>query len=201
MAAGMTIRARGAVIPVTVLGGQIMKLPLQITLRDIPPSEALEGAIREKADKLDQFYPHIMACRVTVGIAGKHKHQGQEFAVAVDLSVPGKEIVVNRDQHEDVYVALRDAFDHARRQLEEFARVHRGEVKAHEVPGRGQIARLFPEEGYGFISAPEAGDLYFSAENVAHPRFEQLEVGMAVSFLPEAGGEGLQAKRVTAARA
>jgi cold shock CspA family protein len=57
---------------------------------------------------------------------------------------------------------------------------------------------LFPEEGYGFIRAPEAGDLYFSAENVAHPRFEQLEVGMAVNFLQEAGGEGLQAKRVTA---
>lgn len=115
-----------------------MKLPLQITWRDIPPSEALEAAIRERADKLDLFYPHIMACRVTVGITGKHKHQGQQFAVAVDLSVPGKEIVVNRDHDEDAYGALRDAFDHARRQLEDFARIQRGDVKLHQEPGRGR---------------------------------------------------------------
>jgi ribosomal subunit interface protein len=120
-----------------------MKLPLQITLRDMPKSEALEAAIREKADKLDQFHPHIMSCRVMVELAGKHKHQGREFTVRLDLGVPGKEIVVNRDHHEDVYVALRDAFDDVKRQLEDFARRQRGEVKAHALESRGQIAGLF----------------------------------------------------------
>lgn len=108
-----------------------MKLPLKITLRDIPQSEALETAIREKADKLDQFYQSIMACRVTIEIPGKHKNQGKEFTVRIDLTVPGKEIVIDRDHHEDVYVALRDAFDNARRQLEDYARRQRGEVKTH----------------------------------------------------------------------
>jgi ribosome-associated translation inhibitor RaiA len=42
--------------------------------------------------------------------------------VRIDLKVPGKEIVVNRDHDEDIYVALRDAFDVARRQLEDHAR-------------------------------------------------------------------------------
>jgi len=175
-----------------------MKLPLQITFRDMSPSEALEAAIREKADKLDQFCSTIMSCRVTVGMVGKHKQQGREFFVRVDVTVPEKEIVATRDHHEDIYVALRDAFDQARRQLEEFARVRRGDVKTHELPGQGQIARLFPEEGYGFIRGTTGEDLYFSAANVVHPHFERLVVGMNVSFLERAGAEGAQAMRVTA---
>lgn len=122
-----------------------MKLPLKITLRDIPQSEALETAIREKADKLDQFYQSIMACRVTIEIPGKHKNQGKEFTVRIDLTVPGKEIVIDRDHHEDVYVALRDAFDNARRQLEDYARRQRGEVKTH-VEERATAAGMPAEE-------------------------------------------------------
>lgn len=108
-----------------------MKLPLQITVRDMDHSEALEQAIREKAEKLDQFHPGIMACRVTVDVPAKHKTQGKQFAVAIDLTVPGGEIVVKRERNEDIYVALRDAFDVAKRQLEEHARIQRGEVKQH----------------------------------------------------------------------
>ncbi len=175
-----------------------MRLPLKITLRDIPQSEALDAAIREKAEKLDQFYSDIMACRVTVEIPGKHKHQGNEFTVRLDLTVPGKEIVINRDHHEDVYVALRDAFDIAKRQLEDYARRQRGDVKTHEPEMRGQVARLLPEEGYGFITDLDERELYFSAANVVHPSFERLQEGMTVTYLEEAGGDGPQAKRVSA---
>ena len=175
-----------------------MKLPLQITLRDIPQSDALETAIREKAGKLDQFYPHIMRCRVVVELASKHKHQGKEFTVRIDLTVPGNEIVITRDHHEDVYVALRDAFDIAKRQLEDYGRRQRGEIKTHDPENRGRIARLFPEEACGFIEALDGRELYFSAENVVHPSFDQLAPGMMVSYLEEIAGEGLQAKRVSA---
>jgi ribosomal subunit interface protein len=176
-----------------------MKLPLQITVRDIPQSGALEAAIREKAEKLDLFYPHIMACRVVVEMPAKHKHKGKEFTVRIDLTVPGSEIVINRDHHVDVYVALRDAFDVAKRQLEDYARRQRGEIKTHEMENHGRVLSLFPEEGYGFIEAPDGRELYFSAENVVHPAFQQLESGMPVSYLEEAASEGPQAKRVSAA--
>ncbi len=53
-----------------------MKSPLEITLRGILPSEAVEAAIREKAAEFDLFHPHIMACPVTVDLPSKHKHQG-----------------------------------------------------------------------------------------------------------------------------
>lgn len=175
-----------------------MKLPLKITLRDMPPSEALEAHIKEKADKLDHFYPSIMSCRITVELIGKHKHQGNQFSVKVDITVPGKEIVISRDHHEDVYVALRDAFDIATRQLEDYGRRQRGEIKTHEEGSRGEVTRLYLDEGYGFIRSLDDRELYFSAENVVHPSFEKLEEGMAVTYLEEAGGDGLQAKRVSA---
>jgi ribosome-associated translation inhibitor RaiA len=109
-----------------------MQRPLQIVFRDMLPSEAVETQIREKAEKLEVFYPNIIGCKATVGIAGKHKNQGQLFYVRLDISVPGSELVVNRDKHEEFYVALRDAFDAAKRQLEEYGRRQRGDVKRHE---------------------------------------------------------------------
>jgi len=111
-----------------------MQLPLQITLRNIAPSDALDAAIREKTAKLEQFHSKIVSCRVVVEQADRHKHQGRQFVVHIDVKVPGREIAVNRDHDEDVYVALRDAFNTARRQLEETLREQRAEVKRHERP-------------------------------------------------------------------
>ena len=99
-----------------------MKTPLQITFRDIPSSEALDTHIRDKAQKLEQVFADIISCRVVVDQPAKHHQQGKLFNVRIDLGVPGKEIVVDRQENEDAYVALRDAFDAARRQLEDYAR-------------------------------------------------------------------------------
>ena len=116
-----------------------MQLPMQITIRDVDHSEALETHIREKAKKLDEFFDRIMSCRVVVEVPHKHHHQGKQFNVRIDIGVPGSEIVVNRDHAEDVYVALRDAFDAAKRQLEDYARKLHGNVKAHQ-PKRTNIS-------------------------------------------------------------
>lgn len=113
-----------------------MQTPLQITIRDMEHSEALETHIRDKAGKLDEFFNHIMSCRVVVEMPHKHHHQGKQYNVRIDIGVPGSEIVVNRDHAEDVYVALRDAFDAAKRQLEDYARKIRGDVKTHEPKTR-----------------------------------------------------------------
>lgn len=109
-----------------------MQIPLQITIRDIEHSEALETHIRDKAKKLDEFFDHIMSCRVVVEVPHKHHHQGKQFNVRIDIGVPGSEIVVNHDHAADVYVALRDAFDAAKRRLEDYAHKIRGDIKKHE---------------------------------------------------------------------
>ena len=98
-----------------------MQTPLQITFRDMPPSDALDIHIREKSQKLEQFYPSLIGCKVVVEQPGKHHQQGNPFNIRIDLTVPGSEIVVDRQENEDVYVALRDAFDAAKRRLEDYA--------------------------------------------------------------------------------
>lgn len=118
-----------------------MQTPLQITTRDIPHSEALDEHIRQKAAKLETLYPNIMGCRVVVEVPHKHKQQGRQFNVRLDITVPGGELVVNREADDDVYVALRDAFDAAKRQVEDYGRRQRGDVKMHASPGQaGQQA-------------------------------------------------------------
>ena len=175
-----------------------MQVPLQITVRDIPHSEALDAHIRERAGKLEAFYPRITSCRVVVEQPAQHKHQGKLYNVRIDIHVPGGEVVVSRDHlHEDVYVTLRDAFDAAKRQLEDYARRQRGDTKTHELPCHGRVARVFSKEGYGFIETPDGRELYFSRDNVVTPDFDALDIGAEVQFIEEVAAEGLQAKRVS----
>lgn len=94
-----------------------MQIPLQITLRDIPRSAAVEASIRRRAAKLERHHRRIVRCRVVVGIPSRHKHQGKEFVVRLDIKMPGSEIVITRDHHVDLYAALHEAFQAARRRL------------------------------------------------------------------------------------
>lgn len=174
-----------------------MELMLQITTRDIPHSEALESHIRQKAEKLEKFYPHIMSCRIVVELPHKHHHQGRLFDVHIDITVPGSELVVNRTAHEDVYVAVRDAFNAATRQLEDYARRQRGDSKTHAPVLHGKVIHLFDEEGYGFIETFDGRELYFHRENLADDNFDKLAIGDEVQFLEDIGSEGFQAKRVS----
>lgn len=174
-----------------------MKKPLQLTLRNIASSEALETDIRERMEKLERFHPHIVGCHVTVEVPHRHKHQGRCFNVRIDLTIPGGEILVNRDLHADLYVALRDAFDAARRRLESHQERQRGDVKTHEPSWQGRIARVYPEEGFGFIETPDGRELYFSAENLVNETLDRLTAGAQVQFIEDLGDEGRQAKRVS----
>lgn len=178
-----------------------MQIPLQITFRHMEPSEALEAKIRERAEKLDQFADHIMSCRVTVDQEHKHHQQGKLFAIKIDITVPGNEIVVTRTPdkhhaHEDPYVALRDAFDASRRQLEDYVRKLRGKVKTHETPPHGRIKELFPYEDYGVIETADGREIYFHRNSVIEESFDNLAEGDSVHFSEEMGDNGPQASSV-----
>ena len=111
-----------------------MKLPLELSFEGLARSEAIEAAVAKQADKLDRYYGELMRCQVRIVSDDKHKHQGKSFAVRIVLTFPGHEIVSNRESDEDVYVALRDAFDATARQLEDAVRKMRGNVKTHAEP-------------------------------------------------------------------
>jgi len=164
-------------------------------------SDAVEARVRERAEKLDRFAGRIMSCRVVIEAPHKHHHKGGLYKVHIDITVPGGELVVNRESgldhgHEDVYVAVRDAFDAARRQLEDYVRRQRGKVKTHEIPPHGHICELVPTEDYGRIKNSDGREIYFHRNSVVDADFDQLEIGMAVHFHEEPGEEGPQASSV-----
>jgi ribosomal subunit interface protein len=120
-----------------------MQIPLDISFRNMDPSPAVEARIREKAAKLERFHERIISCTVVVEAPHRHHHKGKIYSVHIDISVPGKDhLIVDRAKpadhaHEDVYVAVRDAFNAAVRQLEDYTRRMRGDVKAHTA-SRGE---------------------------------------------------------------
>lgn len=106
-----------------------MQNPVQVTFHGMPQSAALDTAIRQHAGKLDRYHPHMISLRAVVEQVARHKQQGKEFSVRLDIKVARGEIAINRDHDEDPFVAVRDAFDAARRKLEDHARRQRGDVK------------------------------------------------------------------------
>jgi len=178
-----------------------MKQPLQINFRDIPQSDAIEANVREKADNLDKFYDQIMTCSVMIEAPHGHHHKGNLYHVRIDLTVPNGEIVINRNPkdhhaHEDVYVAIRDAFDAARRKLQDYARKQRGDVKSHEDPPHGTVSELVPYEDFGRIQTSDKREIYFHRNSLIDGDFDALEIGDKVRFVEEAGDDGPQASTV-----
>ncbi len=140
-----------------------MTLPITVTFRGMPPRDWIEAEIVKRAGKLGT-YADIMSCHVTV-VVPHHRHTGgNRFTVHIDLRVPGGEIAVTRDsnlhasekklqaeswakafdieaQRKHVGLVIREAFDVARRRLQDFARKRRGAVKVHPRSSRRQPAK------------------------------------------------------------
>ena len=173
-----------------------MPIPLQVTFQDMPASDAVRARILAEAEKLERLHGRMMSCRVVVRAPHRHHRKGKLYHVSIDAKVPGTEIAVNRDPgehhaHQDVYVAIRDAFHALARRLEDTARERRGDVKAHETEPHGRVARLFPD--YGFIQAANGDEVYFHANSVANDAFARLKTGDEVRYNAEIGEKGLQA--------
>ncbi len=179
-----------------------MTVPVQVTFRDIPHSDAIETYVRERAAKLETFSTRIIGCHVAVEAPHKHQHTGRHFRVRIDLTVPGTEVVVSHapdesSANEDAHAAIDDAFDRLGRRLEDHLRRQRGDVKSREEPYRdGRVSKLWTYEGYGFIETPDAGEVYFHRNSVLHHAFDRLKIGSAVRFVEELGEKGPQASTV-----
>jgi len=179
-----------------------MRLPMQIAFHNMPHDAEVESAIRANGEWLDNFYDRIMSCRVVVDRPHLHHQEGNLYQIRIDLKVPGRELAVKREPSEhsdykDLNIMIRDAFDEARRQLEDYVRRQRGEVKAREGLPHARVARVFPETGYGFLATPDGREVYFHKNSVVEASFADLEVGTEVRFVEELGDKGPQASTVT----
>jgi cold shock CspA family protein len=113
---------------------------------------------------------------------------------------PGTEVHGRREPskhaaREDLYVAIRDAFNAARRKLQDYARRSLA-IKLHEPPAHGPIIKLFPKERYGFLKTHDDREIYFHGNSVLKPGFDQLDIGTKVYFAEEEGEKGPQASSV-----
>lgn len=115
-----------------------MEKPLQMTFRGVEPSDAVKQTIEEQAEKLERFFDKIESCRVVVEPPPGNHHKGGTYQVKIRLTVPGDELVVSHDRqddvsHQDLEVAVFDAFKEMTRELQDYVRRRRGQTKTHEA--------------------------------------------------------------------
>jgi cold shock CspA family protein len=124
------------------------------------------------------------------------------YRTRIEVTVPQGEVVVTRESpqdhaHEDAYVAVRDAFDAAIRQLEDHMHKLDGRVKHHEPPLlHGRVARFVADREYGFIETSDGQEVYFHRNSVVDGAFDRLRVGDQVRLAVAEGERGLQASTV-----
>lgn len=132
-----------------------MTVPIQITFRNMKPSEGVADRVHAETAKLNRYFKRITSCRVIVEAPHRHHRWSGAFHIRIELGVPGDEIVVKHTPslrsalaqrhvfkwvkhletdapHKDIFVAVRDAFRAARRRLESYVHQLRREVKAHD---------------------------------------------------------------------
>ena len=111
-----------------------MTRPVQVAFRNMAASPELEQEARARAAWLETFYAGIVGCRVLIEIPHRHQTKGRSVHVRVELSLPGEDVVVTHDRvHSDAVVAIHEAFDLARRRVEDYSCRQRGDVKAHRT--------------------------------------------------------------------
>jgi ribosomal subunit interface protein len=168
-------------------------LPYEIIDNGVIESPEAQAYLLERIERLRRFYPRITSCRVVLEAPQNHHRKGGPYQVNIHVDVPGGVARVTRQQADDLHVAISEAFDAAQRQLEDLARVQRGEVSPTVRPARGRVARLFPEESYGFLIAQDGHEVYFHRNSVLAGEFDLLKVGDEVKFTEEPGEKGPQA--------
>lgn len=176
-----------------------MKLPLEISARDVRLNGEIEDLIKEKAAKLDKLYPQIIGCRVKVDMPHRSQRSGMAYNVRIDITVPGGELVIKREPDEDLHVAIVNSFETAKRRIKEYSDKQRGEVKTHLEKPVARVTKLFPEDGYGFLVDPDGREVYFHENSVLEGKFKELQVGTPVTYIENTGDEGAQASSVSIA--
>jgi cold shock CspA family protein/ribosome-associated translation inhibitor RaiA len=182
-----------------------MQTPAEITFKNFEPSAHVRERVAREAARLDQFHGRVTGCKVVVERLTSRRRKGDLYQARIHVSMPGgRDVAVTRRQddahaHEDVLVAVRDAFDAAQRQIEDAARTLRGDVKSHEPAPAGRIVRFLADESGGFIETDDGREIYFHRNSVVDGSFDRLRIDDRVRFHEEPGADGPQASTVTPA--
>lgn len=115
-----------------------MSNEFQIVFHNIDQSDAITEAVQKRVDKLRRYCSDIIGGRVVLDSPHNNHHKGKVYSVALELQTPNKPVMVTQEQHdnhahEDLYVAIRDAFNAAERQLKSVDKKHR-KAAMHKNP-------------------------------------------------------------------
>lgn len=174
-----------------------MQSPIQITARGFRLHSWWREKIQRKAEKLMEFCGWITHCRIVAESRHKHSHKARLYNVRIDLAIPHRLIVINREPEPTLNAAIDFAFDAAERRLEERVRVARHYVKTHEEHPEARVVELYPDAGYGFLETPDERRVYFHQNSVLKGLFLRLTIGSVVQFVEEQGDKGPQARSVS----
>jgi len=111
----------------------------KVLFRGIDHSQAVADAVQKRLDKLERFSDEIQSLRVILESPHNHHHKGKVFHVGVEAVIPNHDIQVNHDQHdkhehEDIYIAIRDAFNALERQIKSVYEKKRHQDRAVSKP-------------------------------------------------------------------
>ena len=176
-----------------------VQTPIEITLRDVPSTPAMQNFLRQQANRLERFCENLTSCRIAIERPHRRQQSGNPYRVRIEVTLPPrKDLVVVQDpedneKHTGLRAVVRHAFRALERQLKDITDLRRGDVKTHAEP-RALVVRLF--EDYGFLKSLDGREIYFHRNAVLHGDFDDLEVGSEVRFEDSVGEEGPQATTV-----
>ncbi len=179
-----------------------MQTPPEIQFQGMTGTPQIQDVIEKHVAELEQRWGRVTACRVVLKGPGQHHRTSGLYEVHIRLALPdGREVNVERtppadERHADLTFAIDDAFKHARRQLQDQVRRAQGQVKHHEGPPAGTVARLDPSGEFGFIETGDGQEVYFHRNSVLGDGFSRLRVGSRVTYAEEPGDNGPQATTV-----
>jgi len=182
-----------------------MQTPAHLEFENLTPSPELRIAIERHIVELERHFGRATAGRIIVRGPGNRHKTGGQYQVSIRLALPeGREVNVGRiptedERYADLTFAVDDAFKRARRQLQDQARLLRGQTKHHEGEPIGTVVRIDPSGEFGFLERADGQEIYFNCNSVLEGR-SNITVGTRVSYVEEIGEKGPQASTVKVLR-
>ena len=179
-----------------------MQTPAQIEINGTKRTPELQATIDQHIAELERLYSRITICRIVINGPGDRHQAGGLHRVSIRVALPdGREVNVGRtpkqdERYADLTFAIDNAFRRVRRQLQDQARLMRGQIKSHESQSVGTVVRIDPSGEFGFLESAHGHEIYFNCNSVLNRGALSIAPGTRVSYVEEIGEKGSQASTV-----
>lgn len=169
-----------------------MQTDLEIAFHGLDPSPAIEARVRERLARLEKHFGRLTSFRAVIDAPHQHHRKGKHYAVRLEARAPATVFAIDREPgdvnaHEDVYVAIRDAFDAMERRIKAWQETHTGRPVTHAAPLQGRIAELHAGRDFGQIALTDGRLVYFHRNAVVNGGFDDLAEGDPVELALDQG--------------